>query len=306
MKDALIKTESRGPVRRRLAPGAARPKAAGRLVLAALLILGLLGVGTAAAAAAASRPGDVPPPGFPDATGASGEIQAVFLNPAAAAGLPAASASFWAVVASPKQPGRPPGYTVALLDPGGRLAGGFVATLAGSEAVQPLSLSYAVAGRLGPVALGLRPVWTRVELAEGLWTLDAGIAWRLRAWASLGLAGLDLPIADGPGSDRPPARGLAGLTFTATPLTGTLLEGTQFSLGLSDPNLDAPDDSVARAGLRVPIGQRFRLSLGYEHDKRPGLAPRWTGGFAARAGSLRLDLTFQTDDVYRAGIEVGW
>ena len=103
-----------------------------------------------------------------------------------------------------------------------------------------------------------------------------------------------------------PGRGVAGVTFTATPLQGTLLEGAQLALGVADENLDGEGSLLGRAGLRLPLGQAFRLALGYHHDLDAGEAAGWGGSLGLSLGRLRLDLGYESDQVYRAGLELGW
>lgn len=248
----------------------------------------------------AAGPSELALPGFPDMTGRSGESPAVFLNPAAAAGLPNPKAGLWATVPGPDPTASSPSYALTLLDPGGRLAGGLVAILTDDPTGQSLSLSYSAAARLGPAALGLRPVWTRQADVEGTWTLDLGFAWQVAPWMSVGIAAHHLPLGGSHVEIFPPW-GLAGLTLTATGLNDA-----QLSLGVSAPDLTSDASLAARAGLRLPLGSSFRLLAGYEHDLRSGEPVGWSGSLALRAGQLFIDLGYQSDQVYNLGIEAGW
>lgn len=251
--------------------------------------------------ASLAQPGDLALTTFPDVTGASGESQAFFLNPAAATELERATVGFWADL--PQSGGGGPLYGLTLLDPGITLAGGLVVTYAPREDGEPVSVAYSVAGRLGPAGLGIRPVWTRTGGGQARWTLDAGLAWHLAPWVSLGLSGLDLPI----GSEKHgPGRGVAGITFMATPLQGTLLEGAQLALGVVDEDLDSDGSLLGRAGLRIPLGQGLRLALGYLYDLHSGESAGWGGSLAVNLGRLRLDLGYESNEAYRAALELGW
>lgn len=249
-----------------------------------------------------AQPGDLALSAFPDATGASGESQAFFLNPAAATELGQAALGLWAVLPQEKADGSGPLYGLTLLDPGITLAGGLAITYAPRGSEQPFSLSYAIAGRLGPAGLGVRPVWTRTADGAGRWSVDAGLAWHLAPWVSLGLSGLDLPIAE----NTLPGRGLVGITFTATPLAGTLLEGAQLTLGVADENLDEAGSLVGRVGLRIPLGHAVRLAVGYQKDLENGDNAGWGGSLGVALGQLRFDLGYESNQVYRAGLELGW
>lgn len=248
----------------------------------------------------AAGPSELALPGFPDITGRSGESPAVFLNPAAAAGLPNPTVGLWATVPGPDQTAGSPSYALTLLDPGGRLAGGLVAILTDDPTGQGLSLSYSAAARLGPVALGLRPVWTRQAGAGGDWSLDLGFAWQAAPWISVGIAAHHLPLGGSEVEILPPW-GLAGLTLTAT-----RLNDAQLSLGVKVPDLNSDAGLMARAGLRLPLGSSFRLLAGYHHDLDSGEPVGWSGSLALRAGQLFIDLGYQADQVYHLGLEAGW
>lgn len=253
-------------------------------------------------AASLAQPGDLALAPFPDVTGASGESQAVFLNPAAATELGQAAVGLW--VSLPQEGvGSGPLYGLTLLDPGITLAGGLVVTAQPRAAGEPVSLSYAVAGRLGAAALGIRPVWTRTADGSGRWTLDAGLAWHPTPWVSLGVSGLDLPLRSG---EALPGRGLAGITVTATPLQGTLLEGAQLALGVADADLDDEGGLMGRVGLRLPVGPTLRLALGYQMDLETGERAGWGGTLGVSLGHLRLEWGYESDPRYRVGLELGW
>ena len=252
-------------------------------------------------AAILAQPGGLALTTFPDVAGASGESQALFLNPAAATELERSSVGFWSDL--PQSDGEGPLYGLAVLDPGITLAGGLVVTYTPREDGEPVSVSYSVAGRLGPAGLGIRPVWTRTGGGQARWTLDAGLAWHLAPWVSLGLSGLDLAIGS---AKHGPGRGVAGITFTATPLQETLLEGAQLALGVVDEDLDHDGSLLGRAGLRIPLGHSLRLALGYQYDLESGESAGWGGSLAVSLGRLRLDLGYESNQAYRAALELGW
>lgn len=286
----------------------AMKQAAGWLGAVLLVAVGIEAVATPVAVA--SEPSDerVMPLVW-DLGGASGTLDAIALNPAAAAGLPR---TFMSVrMAAPRHGTDPglPAYTLALMDAGGRLTGGLVGRLeAAPDADRDWALSYTLAGKLGAGAAGARVTWTRVPDGDGsahnLWYVDAGLVAQLGPMLRVGLAAYRLKLHDDswPGA-KPGAR--VGLTLSA-PSPGGWLVGA----GLANDDLTRMGSGqTLEAGVLLPLGRRVHVSASYRQPlggagtgDGGSVVATWGAGVSLEVTPLRLELGYQSDGVYQVGL----
>lgn len=271
---------------------------------AVALLAASAGVVTGGVAVASGAPGD---PGFIlvwDLGGASGELDAVLLNPAAASGLRETFLSVRAASA-PEGGGRWPAYTLALMDSGGPLAGGLVGYIeAPPGGDRDWRVSYTVAGAAGSVAAGARVTWKLVRLegggARNLWYVDAGLVRRLGPLLQVGMAAYGLKFHESWPGQNPGAR--LGLMAVGPGSRGWLV-----GVGVADEDLSAPGGWSAEAGAAVPLGRAgraavtFRRPLGGQGSGQVG-AGLWSAGLAGRVGALAFEVGYRSDRVYLIGI----
>lgn len=238
-----------------------------------------------------------------DITGASGDPLTVLLNPAAATGIDQPSLTVRAELNASNGGEREPVYTLALLDPGGALAGGLTGTWESTPAGKRLTLGYTIAMEAGWTALGVRGTWTRLPGGKGSgdWGLDAGLSGRLTPWLRLGVSASNVPISNAAPEALSPKAGRAGLTLSL-PFAGTFLSGSLLSVGLSDSELSTPEGRVADVGLLLKLGRHLRLRLAHERDPGWVAAGRWGAGVGVALPAFQLDIGYQSDGLYQVGL----
>ncbi|MEW6046441.1 MAG: hypothetical protein AB1609_08160 [Bacillota bacterium] len=263
--------------------------------LAVLMVAASVNVSTASASAA-------PPMALiPDVTAASGELDAMLLNPAAATGLKESSLIIKVTEEPLESGGSKREYMLAVVDPGGTLAGGLTGSLklAPGEALE-WRATYTIAGKLGPAALGVRGTWTGIDApgpgVVSRWAADVGVSGRLGPSLWFGMAASNLWIG-GPSPGAPRIAGRVSLTLAPPSKPVYLL-----SVGLSDEDLQEANGRVFDAGLLVPLGRYIRLVGRYEQGLEDGMAVRWAAGMSVDVTMFRLDAGYRSDGAYLVGI----
>ncbi|WP_324668116.1 hypothetical protein [Geochorda subterranea] len=241
---------------------------------------------------------------FPDVTGMTGLPDGAWLNPAAATGLERAVVSVSMVTGGSSPAGADPVYAVAVLEPGGPLAGGFTGSYGRSPVAAEWEVAYAVAGRVAPLSVGGRVRLQRAVLGPGdyrdRWSADAGLVWELTRGLALGAAAdhvaLAAPrrrrapeLARGPGAEAAGGPGSAGV------------------LGVHRPAAEA-SGLVAYAGALLRLGRYLSLAGTYV---RPAAGDadatgRWSAGARLEAGRLAVEAAWRSDGRHRLGASVGF
>lgn len=266
-----------------------------------------------------------------DLTGATASAGAGWLNPAATTELERPVVSGWVTAAADgTAAGRPqPVYHLALLDPGTGISGGLTGCFSqGSGAAgeaepaqgELLQLGYTLAGRVGPVAVGVRANWGRlitpVRAAQELWTGDAGVRVELLPWLSAGGSVSNIQLASGTpeaGSWVGLQHGRAGITVAFPgpadgPPAGPASMSTArpfISLGWEDSRLGTDGGEHVVASGRLAAGLPAALDAALAYDLRtPGLA-YWSVGLVWYGPSFSIEAGYGSESVYRAGVNLG-
>lgn len=247
-----------------------------------------------------------------DVSGASGQPDAVLLNPAAAVGLTRSLIATRMATGPEGSSGPAPVYTVALMDSGGALPGGLVGMLQSLPGGgQSWQVSYTVAGHWRDASVGASVSWVSVRLQDGTrsaaWYADTGLVGELGSRARLGLAVYRLKL--GGTSPHLKAAGRLGVML-AMPGPAPWLVG----FGVAADDLTTMRGRTLEAGMLVPLGRTLQLSTVFQQPldgDAPGSGTgsgaagpsRWGAGVSLDLKALRLQLGYQSSGVYLAGLQ---
>ncbi len=242
---------------------------------------------------------------FPDVTGMTGLPDGAWLNPAAATGLERAVVSVSMVTGGSSPAGADPVYAVAVLEPGGPLAGGFTGSYGRSPVAAEWEVAYAVAGRVAPLSVGGRVRLQRAVLGPGdyrdRWSADAGLVWELTRGLALGAAADHVALGGAaPQASAPSWHAGLGLRLPGGP-------GSAGVLGVHRPAAEA-SGLVAYAGALLRLGRYLSLAGTYV---RPAAGDadatgRWSAGARLEAGRLAVEAAWRSDGRHRLGASVGF